>query len=435
MTGAIAVMSSYGAVAPSGPAFDFYSPPQLVSASFNGSSQSLSATNAAFTQAGDFTVEGWYYPTNVTGTHSLFCLGTEAANRYIWQLNGAAINSNLYGNTSVAYTGSLSINTWYHIAVVRSGSTVTLYVNGTANATTDTQAGTIGNGVLRIGADGSGATRFAGNISNFRVAASAVYTGNFTAPNSPLSPTGSVFFASLGVTAFVDYSTNAISITNTGTVIIANSSPFSTTWTDSVSAIAATVATNVNSSGNNPTYDARYGGGLMFAENPRQTYVDVPTSYNGAAAFTISLAANIPQNTGAHYTAIFCSNVATRSGNGIMSRHWVGDGFEAGNTSNWLASNSVSSPSMGTLAWWDYVYNGSTITLYKNGSQIFTGNMGSANTGWLNPLRFGGDESVVGSNNTMATGILYRMKCQPGALSSGQITTQYNAVKSTYGLP
>ena len=434
MTGAIAVMSSYGASTPTGPAFDFYSPPQLVSASFNGSSQSLSATNAAFTQAGDFTVEGWYYPTNVTGTHSLFCLGTEAANRYIWQLNGAAINSNLYGNTSVAYTGSLSINTWYHIAVVRSGSTVTLYVNGTANATTDTQAGTIGNGVLRIGADGSGATRFAGNISNFRVAASAVYTGNFTAPNSPLSPTGSVFFASLGVTAFVDYSTNAISITNTGTVIIANSSPFSTTWTDSVSAIAATVATNVNSSGNNPTYDARYGGGIMIAENPRQSYVDIPTSYNGASPFTISLAANIPASTGSHYVAIICSNVVSRSGNGIMSRHWVGDGFEAGITSNWIASNSVSSPAMGALAWYDYVYNGTSITLYKNGSQVFTGTMTAANTGWANPLRIGGDEAVVGSGNTMATGVIYRIKCQPGALSSGQITTQFNAVKATYGL-
>jgi hypothetical protein len=404
----------------------------------NGTSQYLSASDAAFTFAGNFTVEGWYRPSSVAGLRTLFTIGasTAATGALVVYSNSGTLQAQPYGGGNTTFSGAtMSVNTWYHVALVRSGSTIRLYFNGTANATTITNSNSIGNGAFTVGFLSGGYGYFAGNVSNVRVAASAVYTGDFTAPNSPLSPTGSVFFASLGVTAFVDYSTNAISITNTGTVTIANSSPFSTTWTDSVSAIAATVATNVNSSGNNPTYDARYGGGLMFAENPRQTYVDVPTSYNGAAAFTISLAANIPQNTGTHYTAIFCSNVATRSGNGIMSRHWVGDGFEAGNTSNWLASNSVSSPSMGTLAWWDYVYNGSTITLYKNGSQIFTGNMGSANTGWLNPLRFGGDEAVVGSNNTMATGILYRMKCQSGALSSGQITTQYNAVKSTYGLP
>lgn len=175
--------------------FDFTAPPQRVSANFNGTTQSLLApstgTRATFTFTGDFTVEGWYYTTSVSGAHSLFTLGTETTGRYTWQLNGAAINSNLYGSGSVAYTTSgaaLSINTWYHIAVVRSGSTVTLYVNGTADATTDTQVGTIGNGVLRIGADGSGATRHVGNISNVRTTSTAVYTGNFTSPTKPLTP-------------------------------------------------------------------------------------------------------------------------------------------------------------------------------------------------------------------------------------------------------
>jgi hypothetical protein len=172
--------------------FDFSAPPQRVSASFNGTGQSLqspiSGTRGVFIFTGDFTVEGWYYTTSVTGSHSLFTLGTETTGRYTWQLNGAVINSNLYGNTSVAYNSSLSINTWYHIAVVRSGSIVTLYVNGTADATTDTQAGTIGNGVLRIGADGSGAVRHVGNISNVRTTSTAVYTGNFTPPTKPLTP-------------------------------------------------------------------------------------------------------------------------------------------------------------------------------------------------------------------------------------------------------
>ena len=173
--------------------FDFTGPPQRVSASFNGSNQYLSApatgTRGTFIFTGDFTVEAWFYPTNLTGTHTLFSLGTEATNRYNLALNGATINSNLFGSSSVAYTtsgASLSTSTWYHIALVRSGSTVTLYVNGTADATTDTQAGTIGNGVVRVGANGSGGGLYQGSMSNFRTAASAVYTGNFTPPTKPL---------------------------------------------------------------------------------------------------------------------------------------------------------------------------------------------------------------------------------------------------------
>jgi Concanavalin A-like lectin/glucanases superfamily len=443
MSGAMMVSTGTFLYKVQGPTpFDFIGPPQLVSASLNGTTQSFlspsSSTNTNFTQAGDFTVEAWYRPTSVTGSHYLFTLGTEATNRYTWFLNGAVITSNYFGGSNVAYSTSLSINTWNHIAMVRSGTTVTLYVNGTADATTDTQAGTIGNGVLRIAADSSGANRLAGQISNFRVAASAVYTGNFTTPVKPLSATGAVFYMSMGVTPFVDYSTNAITVTNTGTVALADQSPFSTTWTDSVSAIAGTVAVLPNAtSTSRPTYDARYGGGINIAQTS-QSYLDVPTSYNGAGAFTISMAANIPAAQASHYVGIYDGNTIDRTGAYINSRQWVGDGLEAGGQGVWGASNSTTDPAMGTLAWWDFVYNGRFISVYKNGSLVTGFNnydmgAGNANTGWLNPLRFAGDESVS-SSNTMWPGTLYRAKCQPGALSAGQITTQYNAVRATYGL-
>ena len=440
MSGFINVMAGLGS-APLVTPFDYIGPPQLVSASLNGTTQSFlspsSSTNANFTQAGDFTVEAWYRPTSVTGSHYLFTLGTEATNRYTWFLNGAVITSNYFGGSNVAYSTSLSINTWNHIAVVRSGTTVTLYVNGTADATTDTQAGTIGNGVLRIAADSTGANRLAGQISNFRVAASAVYTGNFTTPVKPLSGTGAVFYMSMGVTPFVDYSTNAITVTNNGTTTVANLSPFPATWTDSVSNIVANVATSVNST-NNPSYDALYGGGIIILQTS-ESYVDVPTSYSGAAGFTISMAANIPAAQGSHYVAIFDGNTIDRTGAYINSRQWVGDGLEVGTQGVWGASNSVSNPVMGALAWWDFVYNGRFVSVYKNGSLVTGFNnydlgAGNANAGWKNPLRFGGDESIA-AGNMMWPGTLYRAKCQAGALTQSQITAQYNSIKSTYGLP
>jgi len=440
MSGFINVMSGFGS-APLVTPFDYIGPPQLVSASLNGTTQSFlspsSSTNANFTQAGDFTVEAWYRPTSVTGSHYLFTLGTEATNRYTWFLNGAVITSNYFGGSNVAYSTSLSINTWNHIAVVRSGTTVTLYVNGTADVTTDTQAVTIGNGVLRIAADSTGANRLAGQISNFRVAASAVYTGNFTTPVKPLSATGAVFYMSMGVTPFVDYSTNAITVTNNGTTTVGNLSPFPATWTDSVNGIVANVATSVNST-NNPSYDALYGGGIIILQTS-ESYVDVPTSYSGAAGFTISMAANIPAAQGSHYVAIFDGNTIDRTGAYINSRQWVGDGLEVGTQGVWGASNSVSNPVMGALAWWDFVYNGRFVSVYKNGSLVTGFNnydlgAGNANAGWKNPLRFGGDESIA-AGNMMWPGTLYRAKCQAGALTQSQITAQYNSIKSTYGLP
>jgi hypothetical protein len=436
MTGAIAVMSSYGGGPPGPTPFDFYNPPQLVSASFNGTSQYLSASNAAFTFTGDFTVEGWYRPTSVTGLKTLFTLGTStfASGSYVLYSSAGAFQGQLFGGSATSFSaGTMSINTWYHIALVRSGSTITLYVNGTAGSGTATQAGTIGNGAVTIGFMAGGYGYFAGQISNFRVDPSAVYTANFTTPTRPLSLTGAAFFAALGVTAFVDYSTNAIAITNTGTVALADQSPFAATWTDSVSGIIATVAVRPNAtSTSNPTYDARYGGGLNIAQTA-QTYVDVPTTYGGLGAYTISMAANIPAGQGSHYVGVYDGNTVDRAGAYINARVWVGDGFEVGTQSSWGASFS---PTMATVAWWDFVYNGRFVSAYRNGT-VFINNydlgVGNQNTGWLNPLRFVGDESVS-ANNTMWPGTVYRIKCQNGALSSGAITTQYNAVRATYGL-
>jgi len=418
--------------------FDFYNPPQLVSASFNGTTQSLSSNSSVFTQTSDFTVEGWYYAANVTGTHYLFTLGTETSNRYSYFLSGNAITSNIYGSNSVSYSSTVSINTWNHIAVVRSGSTVSVYLNGNASATTDTQSGTIGTGNLRIGADSGGLNRFSGNISNFRLANSAIYTSTFTAPTSPLSSNVAVFFASLGSLPFTDYAGGNITITNIGSMILANSSPFAATWTDSLSGtIVANVATAVNSFGN-PTYDARFGGGLNILQN-NLTYIDVPTSYSGASGFTVSMAANIPPAQGSHYVAIYDGSVLDRAGQYINSRQWVGDGLEVGGQGVWGASNSTTDPVMGSLAWWDFVYNGRFVNVYKNGSLVTGFNnydMGAGNqtTGWKNPLRFCGDDSIA-AGNMMWNGAVYRIKLQATALDSTAITTQYNSIKSNYGLP
>jgi len=183
------------------------------SASFNGTSQYLAGTNALFTFAGDFTVEGWYYPTTSV-QQTLFCLGAaNTTNRWQVDLVGLSVTSNLFGSSTVTYTSTVNINIWTHIAVVRSGSTVSVYINGTASPTTDTQAGTLGNGNgLSIGVNVTG-SYFAGNISNFRIVNSAVYTGNFTTPTTTLRAVpGTVLLLPLTASPFMDLSANLITV-------------------------------------------------------------------------------------------------------------------------------------------------------------------------------------------------------------------------------
>ena len=218
------------------------------SALFNGTSQYLTipntGTNAAFTFTATFTVEGWFYPTNGNNC-TLFCLGTEATGRYVWSLQEGIINpyisSNLYGAGSVNYTSSVPLNNWTHIAVVRTGSTINLYINGIVSTTSETQAGTIGNGVLKIGSDSGGSALFQGYISNLRaVKGVSVYTGTFATP-TVLSRIQS---AGTNITALTGAETSLLTLQNT-TVIdnsIANTGVgFTIANTGSVTTLASTL--------------------------------------------------------------------------------------------------------------------------------------------------------------------------------------------------
>jgi len=191
----------------------------------------------------------------------------------------------------------------------------------------------------------------------------------------------------------------------------------SSTWTDSINGIVATIQ-------GSPTYDSNYGGGINFTE-AIPTWVDVPTSRNGSSGFTISMAALVPQSA-AHYVPLFCGNTTARAGNYIYSRKWTN--FEAGTNASGIIGINLD---MGKVAWYDFVYNGTSITVYRNGRLLSSGTLSAANQGWLNPLRFGGDESTPG--NTMATGALYRMKHQLTALSASEVATQFETVRATYG--
>jgi len=145
--------------------------------------------NFAF-YTGDFTVEWWQYwvsnqsgygtlyDDNLQSNPNLLVQTASGSNKYIVDMNGT---STTFTESSAASTGQ-----WYHYALVRSGSTVTMYRDGTSTGSV-TYAGEVGNrnSIKSIGGESyAGANPItASYIQDFRVTKGfARYTGSFTPP-------------------------------------------------------------------------------------------------------------------------------------------------------------------------------------------------------------------------------------------------------------
>lgn len=182
------------------------------------------SSNYEFT--GDFTVECWVNFKNVSGKFQSFLgqyIGGGAP--WIFQLmdNGQLRIVGTFGGSYKEFNSSfLSMNTWYHIALVRNGlgtNCVKIYVNG-VNDGSATITSSIGNplGIYTIGGGSGGNDRFNGFISNIRfVKGTALYTSNFTPPTSRLTAiagTTLLLNTTYDEKYLKDNSSNGVTITN-----------------------------------------------------------------------------------------------------------------------------------------------------------------------------------------------------------------------------
>ena len=171
------------------------------SVSLNGTNSYL-LTNYQPSQvmgAGNFTIEGWIYPTASTGSayrpivvSSIFNTFSNSDLQYMLylQTSGYITFQAYVGNTAYAVQSSttVSLNTWTYVTVVRNGATITLYVNGTSVSTSNISTNTLNSSVaytLRYGGYVNANTfyYFSGNLDEFRVTKGiARYTANFTPP-------------------------------------------------------------------------------------------------------------------------------------------------------------------------------------------------------------------------------------------------------------
>ena len=97
--------------------------------SMSGGSYVNVTANTKLQMPGDFTYEMWVYPTSFNSNPTYFSNGPDNNGLLFWQTSSSNIQIYLSGN-AYNLTYAPSGNAWTHIALERSGSTVSLYSNG-----------------------------------------------------------------------------------------------------------------------------------------------------------------------------------------------------------------------------------------------------------------------------------------------------------------
>jgi hypothetical protein len=139
---------------------------------------------------GDFTAECWVYRTS---TGSFF--DTRVANDAAGFLVQADTNGKLalFTNAAFRITDSgtaLPTSEWFHVALVRSSGTTTLYKNGTSVGTYS-DSNNYNAGALTVGSNFGITTPITGFIDDLRITKGiARYTANFTPPTKALPVIG-----------------------------------------------------------------------------------------------------------------------------------------------------------------------------------------------------------------------------------------------------
>ena len=178
--------------------------PYVGSGSYFHQYQQIESDDYAF-GTGNFTLECWYYMSGdgghtdsvgniilVTSTPQItgdgsngVWLGSRNDNKFEARVHYASGSWNL----SMTSTNAFPRQTWHHLAMVRSGSSVKLYVNGVEEASGSSSSNISTTTALSIGAYGGGTSvntlgsrGITGYVSNVRVSNEALYTAAFTPP-------------------------------------------------------------------------------------------------------------------------------------------------------------------------------------------------------------------------------------------------------------
>jgi hypothetical protein len=161
---------------------------------FDGNSDYLRTTGSALAVgSGTFTYEAWVYPTSISAVisgifDSRIYTGSAGTNGIgLFLTSGGEVRiDNSAGAILTTSGAAITVNSWVHIAVEKSGGNLIIYVNGVSKGSVANSA-TYSSTEISIGTSFSNSWPLTGYISSFRLVTSAVYGGAFTPPTAPLT--------------------------------------------------------------------------------------------------------------------------------------------------------------------------------------------------------------------------------------------------------
>jgi hypothetical protein len=363
------------------------------------SSLSVGTSSLLALGAGNFTIETWIYPTSWNSlTSAIWDYRTDggastAIPVLVFSTTGIpTFYINAGSAATITSSTAATLNAWNHIALVRSGSTITMYLNGSSVGTA-TSSTTLGIATLSINNPQTFANYIqAGYFSNFRiVVGTAVYTGAFTVPTSPLRTTQS---AGTNIAAITDESQVRLLTCQDYGEFTDNSiynwyiNTLPTALTTSNREIPATSVFNpFDSTDQNPIitdnyFSTRFGGSGYYLSNPTNLGFDF-----GTGDFTLE-AWIYPINAGRTFDATKYGTIISQFVAGSITNSWGwAIGISAGGVFDYMSFETggtnrltVSGLSYSINTWHHVacVRNNGTISFYINGVSVGSVSYGSA---------------------------------------------------------
>ena len=426
----------------------------------NASSYLSIPTDAAFAFPADFTIECWAnvsdagrsYDAQKVGNFVSDGIAVTLGNSYNFGfiITGSVITQIFFasdGTNRISITSlSISINAWHHFAVVRSGSTMTLYVDGVSIGTATYATAITSSGTVQIGRSAyvdQYQNWVKGFISNVRIVkGTAVYTSAFTVPTSPLTAISGTSLLTCNSITPSDSSSNLFQVTTNGTVTTtATYSPFASTTVSIPTAALTAVRQQFTGDGSTTVFaiaggytanaisvfvtgvlyrngsdvTVTNGATIVFATAPLSgALIDVigtvPTTYSSitpvsygvgfsaSQSLTVATSSAFGYGTGdftiefwIYLNALTAQNILSNWSNSSTVSPYIYYQAGVGITYYLSGANIINTPQLSTGIWYHFAFvKASGISkIYLNGTQSGSSYTDNNNYGISNPLGIG----------------------------------------------
>jgi hypothetical protein len=229
--------------------------------------------------------------------------------------------------------------------------------------------------------------------------------------------------------------TPSTGVTQTGLIVNLLTAPSSgSSWTDATgNGYNATL-------GGTPSYVSNNGGGIRLnnANYTGNDYISVPYNISGTTT-TVEIVASF--NPTSNWATIW-GNEAYSFSKGYFAYMGTSTSITWGSPTSNTVNNTITASN--AIRHWVFVINGTSKSLYLNGSQVGTTQTSNNPTGGYVTSEFyfgarhtnsgSGPTDKMNNSNSANYPVFYQMRIYNTALSAADVTTNFNAIKGTYGL-